>query len=115
LGFQIITFSTAAGAKAYIQNSGGSLVFKSSGFGACCAAMVIQPNTGNVGIGTSNPATKLRLEAGKVAEMTIKSGTDRAVLALGNGFGPANYVWRLESGLYGKANLFGIYNATTEK
>jgi len=34
---------------------------------------------------------------------------------LGNGFGPANYVWRLESGLYGRANTFGIYNATTEK
>lgn len=110
-----ITLSTAAGAKAYIQNAGGNLVFKPSGFGACCSAMVIQPNTGNVGIGTSNPATKLHLEGGGDIEMTIKSGTKRAVLALGNGFGPANYVWRLESGLYGKANMFGIYNATTEK
>jgi hypothetical protein len=117
----VITLSTAAGAKAYIQNAGGNLVFKPSGFGFCCAAMVIKPNTGNVeftgnvGIGTANPATKLHVEAGGDAEMTIKSGTKRAVLALGNGFGPANYVWRLESGLYGKANMFGIYNAAAEK
>jgi hypothetical protein len=56
-----ITFSTPTGANAYIQNSGGNLVFKPSGFGACCAAMVIQPNTGNVGIGTSSPQDKLHV------------------------------------------------------
>jgi hypothetical protein len=54
-----ITLSTAAGANAYIQNAGGTLVFKPTGFGACCAAMVVQANTGNIGIGTSTPQAKL--------------------------------------------------------
>jgi hypothetical protein len=43
----------------YIQNAGGSIVFKPSGFGSCCAAMVMQANTGNIGVGTSAPQAKL--------------------------------------------------------
>ena len=46
---------------AYIQNAGGGLVFKPTGFGACCAAMVMQANTGNIGIGTANPLHKLHV------------------------------------------------------
>jgi hypothetical protein len=45
----------------YIQNAGGSLVFKPAGFGACCAAMVIRETTGNVGIGPANPLDKLHV------------------------------------------------------
>ncbi len=110
-----ITFSTAAGAKAYIQNAGGNLVFKPSGFGAANAAMVIQPNTGNVGIGTSNPATRLQIEGAGPVEASINSQNDRAVLSLGNTIGPSRYIWTVESGVRGVAGLFGIYNRTTNK
>jgi len=110
-----ITFSTAAGAKAYIQNSGGNLVFKPSGFGACCSAMVIQPNTGNIGIGAANPANKLQVEGAGPVEAAINSVNDRAVLSLGNTIGPARYIWTVESGVRGIAGSFGIYNRTTNK
>ncbi|MGH9832341.1 MAG: hypothetical protein ACREBD_10420 [Blastocatellia bacterium] len=74
-----ITLSTAAGANAYIQNAGGTLVFKPTGFGACCAAMVIQANTGNIGIGTSTPQAKLDV-AGRTrtGSLEITGGADFA-------------------------------------
>nr|MDQ3011394.1 hypothetical protein [Acidobacteriota bacterium] len=85
--------------------------------------MTIQPNggaitfpTGNIGIGTTNPATKLHVEGGGMVETAIKSGNERAILSLGNGLGPSNYVWTLESGVGGKfPSLFGIYNRTVGK
>jgi len=46
---------------AHVQNADGNIVFKPSGFGACCAAMVIRETTGNVGVGTSNPLDKLHV------------------------------------------------------
>lgn len=85
--------------------------------------MTIQPNngaiafpSGNVGIGTANPATKLHVEGGGIVETAIKSGNERAILSLGNGLGPSNYVWTLESGVGGQfPSLFGIYNRTVNK
>ncbi len=85
--------------------------------------LTIQPNggditfpAGNVGIGTTNPATKLHIEGGGPVEATIKSGNERAILALSNGLGPSNYVWTLESGVGGSfPSLFGIYNRTVNK
>jgi hypothetical protein len=59
-----ITLSTAAGANAYIQNSGGHLVFKPTGSGYSTAAMVMQANTLNVGIGSTNPQAKLEVASG---------------------------------------------------
>jgi hypothetical protein len=48
----------------YIQNSGGSLVFKPLGSGYATAAMVMQANTLNVGIGSTNPTAKLEVASG---------------------------------------------------
>jgi hypothetical protein len=72
--------------------------------------------SGNVGIGTANPATKLHVEGGGIVETMIKSGNERAILALSNGLGPSNYVWTLESGVGGSfPSLFGIYNRVVNK
>ena len=71
---------------------------------------------GNVGVGTPNPATKLHVEGAGIVETTIKSGNERAILALSNGLGPSSYVWTLESGVGGSfPSLFGIYNRTVNR
>ncbi|MGH9847166.1 MAG: hypothetical protein ACREEM_51375 [Blastocatellia bacterium] len=63
----------------YIQNAGGNLVFKPSGFGSCCAAMVMQANTGNVGIGTSDPQAKLDVVGQtRTQSLQITGGADFA-------------------------------------
>jgi hypothetical protein len=59
-----ITLSTAAGDRAFIQNAGGSLVFKPTGFGVNDAAMVMRANTGNIGIGSADPKAKLEVASG---------------------------------------------------
>jgi hypothetical protein len=105
-----ITLSTTAGANAYIQNAGGHLVFKSNGFGSCCAAMVVQANTGNVGIGTSAPYAKLHVEGAGAVEATIKSVNQRAFLSLNSTINGQNRIWSVESGIYGNAGWFGIYD-----
>lgn len=85
--------------------------------------LTIQPNggaialpLGNVGIGTTNPQTKLHVESPGFAEVMIKSPNERAILSLSNGLGPSNYVWTLESGVGGQfPSLFGIYNRVVNK
>ncbi|MGE0128352.1 MAG: hypothetical protein AB7U82_09755 [Blastocatellales bacterium] len=72
--------------------------------------------SGSVGIGTTNPATKLHVESSGFAEIAIKSTNERAILSLGNGLGPSNYVWTLESGVGGRfPSLFGIYNRVVNR
>jgi hypothetical protein len=66
-------------APTYIQNAGGSLVFKPTGFGSCCAAMVMQANTGNIGIGTATPQAKLDVTGRTRTEsLEITGGADFA-------------------------------------
>ena len=71
--------------------------------------MSVTPS-GNLGIGTMNPATKLHVEGTGFVEATIKSRNERAILALTNTLGPGAYTWTVESGVNGQPGLFGIYN-----
>jgi hypothetical protein len=78
--------------------------------------MVIN-TSGNVGVGTNSPASKLHVESSGLAEMTIRSTDERAILTLDNGLShPLHYVWTLESGVGGTfTSLFGIYNRNVGK
>ncbi|MFN0086890.1 MAG: hypothetical protein ACKVX9_15980 [Blastocatellia bacterium] len=71
--------------------------------------------SGNIGIGTAAPATKLHVENAGITELAVRSLNERAILSLGNTIGPANYVWTMESGVRGQAGLFGIYNRTVNR
>ncbi len=82
---------------------------------AAKARLVIN-TSGNVGIGTIAPATKLHVESSGFTEMAIKSTNERAILSLSNGLNPQGYVWTLESGFGGQfPSLFGIYNRNVGK
>ena len=61
---------------AYIQNAGGSLVFKPTGSGNNTAAMVMQANTLNVGIGTTTPESPLHVHG---TSGVISSGSGAAL------------------------------------
>lgn len=50
-----------------------------------------------------------------VAEETITSSANRAILSLSSTIGGNNRVWTVESGLLGTAGLFGIYDRTSGK
>jgi hypothetical protein len=64
---------------AHVQNADGNLVFKPFGFGSCCAAMVMQADTGNVGIGTSAPQAKLDVGGQtRTQSLQITGGADFA-------------------------------------
>ena len=91
-------------------NGGGNLEFFNGSAGVPTIAM--QPGTGNVGIGTANPATKLHVDGSGQAEATIRSGNERAILALSNGLSVKYYTWTVESGVRGIPGQFGIYNRT---
>lgn len=100
-------------------------------FNGSALSLAVSPNTGipdprngvvisasgNVGIGTVTPGTKLHVESSGAAEITVKSFDERAILALDNGLShPIRYVWTLESGLGGTyTSLFGIYNRNVNK
>jgi hypothetical protein len=71
--------------------------------------------SGNVGIGTVNPETKLHVSGPGFVEATIHSQNERAILALSNTLSAGRYTWTLESGLFGTPGLFGIYNRNTQK
>ncbi|MGH9851813.1 MAG: hypothetical protein ACREBD_18405 [Blastocatellia bacterium] len=91
-------------------NGGGNLEFYNGSAGIPTIAM--QPGTGNVGIGTANPETRLHVDGTGFVEATIRSFNERAILALSNRIGPSYYVWTVESGVRGIPTQFGIYNRT---
>ncbi|MCG3160073.1 MAG: hypothetical protein JMDDDDMK_01106 [Acidobacteria bacterium] len=70
---------------------------------------------GGVGVGTTTPLSKLHVQTPGLAETRITSGPDRAVLSLENSIGPTRYMWTVESGLFGIADQFGVYNVTANK
>jgi hypothetical protein len=47
-----------------------------------------------------------------LTEATVRSSNERAILSLDSTISSVNQVWTLESGLYGTAGLFGIYDRT---
>ncbi|MBI1761689.1 MAG: hypothetical protein HYR56_09670 [Acidobacteria bacterium] len=102
---------------AQLQNADGTLVFKPHGFGACCAALVIQAETGNVGIGTSAPDQfrKLDIVGGGATAAGITSVNDRAFLSLTSNINGQRRTWSVESGVYGLQDTFGIFNWQTGK
>lgn len=110
--------SNQSGARqTHIQNANGTLVFKPYGFGSCCAAMVIESTTGNVGIGTSMPDLyrKLDVVGNGATAAGIKSVNDRAFLSLTSAINGQVRTWSVESGVYGQQDTFGIYNWQTGK
>ena len=75
--------------------------------------------SGNLGVGTTNPLVKLHVNGPGIVEASVQSTNERAILSLNStlndGFGLINRVWTLENGLFGTAGLFGIYDRTSAK
>lgn len=81
--------------------------------------LMIHPNggavsipLGNVGVGTTNPLTKLHVQNSGIVETSTDSTNDRAIFSLNSTIGGINRVMTLENGLFGAAGLFGIYDRT---
>jgi hypothetical protein len=67
---------------------------------------------GSVGIGTTNPITRLHIEgSGGAIATTIKGLDERAILALDSNRGNVRRVWTLESG-FDTPGYFGIFDQT---
>ncbi|NOT61425.1 MAG: hypothetical protein HOP19_14500 [Acidobacteria bacterium] len=96
----VITLSTTAGKRAYIQNVGGNMVFKPHGFGECCSAFTLKPYNGFAEFkGLAGPH-----------EVQITSANDRAYLKLNSLLNGQRGTWSVESGIYGRPGWFGIYD-----
>ena len=68
--------------------------------------------SGNVGIGTTSPLSKLHISGFEPAwvEAAVQNRGGRAILALNSTVSGSNRVWTMESGLFGNPGWFGIYD-----
>ena len=88
--------------------------------GASFPAFAVQPNgdastLGKLGVGIGVPAVNLDVRGSGIIEATVWSTSERAILSLHNTLPGGERVWTLESGLYGDASLFGIYDRTANR
>lgn len=98
-----------ANRRSFIQGVDGHLVFIPHSFAGGGAAMVIKSESGNVGIGPSNPTAKLQvLATGNVPGISVTSGTN-AVIGLSSGAGFAAIYGENTGGFSG----FGVYGKGT--
>ena len=70
---------------------------------------------GPLGIGTEAPLANVHVRGSGFVEAAVQSTNERAILALNSTIAGNNRVWTLESGLFGTAGLFGIYDRTVGK
>lgn len=94
--------------RSFIQGADGHLVFIPHSFAGGGAAMVVRSETGNVGIGTSNPTAKLQVAAGNLPGISVTSQSN-AVIGLSSTSGFAAIYGENTSGSSG----FGVYGKGT--
>jgi hypothetical protein len=71
--------------------------------------------SGNLGVGTTNPLVKLHVNGPGIVEASVQSTNERAILSLNSTIGGQTRVWTLENGLFGTSGLFGIYDRNTSQ
>jgi hypothetical protein len=74
--------------------------------------LLLNPNGGNVGIGTTSPGALLNVHGTASNKLTLSGGSSQNALTLSeiSGFGNSFYLFNGDGGL---GNGFGIYNITT--
>ena len=115
-GISIRTNATANRADIRFDGSTLKLVAVPGGLVPPSTNGVAINTAGNVGIGTTAPFSKLHVDGAGPIQTTVRSTTDRAVVALDSNVGGQRRVWTLESGLFNiNQGLFGIYDATAQR
>ena len=74
--FLTLRDANAGNARSVVQGVNGDLVFIPHSFIGSGAAMVVKTNSGNVGIGTSNPRSKVDRRTGRVGDQRFSAIPD---------------------------------------